>query len=86
MPDPASFDPDRWTPEYRKSVTRSGAFQPFGIGNRNCIGEPFAWLEATTILATVVARVRLEPVAGALPVCGEPPGPGCDDELVCPAR
>ncbi|MET8797668.1 cytochrome P450 [Nocardia sp. NPDC004568] len=62
--DPATFDPDRWTPEYRKAVTRSGAFQPFGIGNRNCIGEPFAWLEATTILATVVARVRLDPVPG----------------------
>lgn len=62
--DPATFDPDRWTPEYRKEITRSGAFQPFGIGNRNCIGEPFACLEATTILATVVARVRLEPVAG----------------------
>ncbi|WP_175648003.1 cytochrome P450 [Nocardia donostiensis] len=62
--DPAVFDPDRWTPEYRKAVTRSGAFQPFGTGNRNCIGEPFAWLEAKTILATVAARVRLEPVAG----------------------
>lgn len=62
--DPATFDPDRWTPEYRKKVTRSGAFQPFGIGNRNCIGEPFAWLEATAILATVVAQVRLEPVPG----------------------
>lgn len=62
--DPAVFDPDRWSPGYRKAVTRSGAFQPFGIGNRNCIGEPFAWLEAKTILATVAARVRLEPVAG----------------------
>ncbi|WP_040834304.1 cytochrome P450 [Nocardia brevicatena] len=64
--DPESFDPDRWNPEYRKAVTRSGAFQPFGIGNRNCIGEPFAWLEAKTILATVAARVRLEPVAGVV--------------------
>ncbi|MGY1943586.1 cytochrome P450 [Nocardia asiatica] len=63
--DPARFDPDRWSPEYRKSVTRSGAYQPFGIGNRNCIGEPFAWYEAITILATVAARVRLEPVTGA---------------------
>ncbi|WP_157224084.1 cytochrome P450 [Nocardia paucivorans] len=62
--DPAIFDPDRWTPEYRKTMTRSGAFQPFGIGNRNCIGEPFAWLEAKTVLATVAARARLEPVAG----------------------
>lgn len=63
--DPADFDPDRWTPDYRKSVTRSGAFQPFGIGNRNCIGEPFAWYEAVTILATVAARAHLEPVPGA---------------------
>jgi cytochrome P450 len=62
--DPAKFDPDRWSPEYRRSVTRSGAFQPFGIGNRNCIGEPFAWLEAIAVLATVAARVRLEPVTG----------------------
>lgn len=62
--DPAVFDPDRWTPEYRKEMTRSGAFQPFGIGNRNCIGEPFAWMEATAVLATVAERVRLEPVPG----------------------
>lgn len=65
--DPVIFDPERWNPEYRKAVTRSGAFQPFGIGNRNCIGEPFAWLEAKTILATVAARLRLEPVAGVAP-------------------
>ncbi|WP_280312094.1 cytochrome P450 [Nocardia abscessus] len=63
--DPARFDPDRWTPEYRKTVTRSGVYQPFGLGNRNCIGEPFAWYEAVTILATVVARARLELVPGA---------------------
>lgn len=63
--EPARFDPDRWTPQYRKDVTRSGTYQPFGIGNRNCIGEPFAWYEAVTILATITARTHLELTPGA---------------------
>jgi cytochrome P450 len=61
--DPESFDPDRWLPERAKEIPRP-AFIPFGAGNRQCIGEGFAWTEAIIVLATIVRRWRLTPVPG----------------------
>jgi cytochrome P450 len=62
-PDPERFDPDRWLPERAKQIPRP-AFIPFGAGNRRCLGEGFAWVEATVVLATILARWRVWPVAG----------------------
>jgi cytochrome P450 len=62
--DPDVFDPDRWLPERAKDVPRP-AFVPFGAGNRQCIGEGFAWTEAIVVLATVASRWRMRPVPGA---------------------
>lgn len=42
-----------------------GAWFPFGWGNRRCIGEQFAWTEATMILATLSQRWRPELVPGS---------------------
>jgi cytochrome P450 len=61
--DPELFDPDRWLPERAKQIPRP-AFIPFGAGNRQCLGEGFAWVEATVVLATILARWRVLPVAG----------------------
>jgi cytochrome P450 len=61
--DPEVFDPDRWLPERAKGVPRP-AFVPFGAGNRQCIGEGFAWAEAIVVLATVASRWRICPVPG----------------------
>ncbi|GGZ49337.1 cytochrome P450 [Streptomyces inusitatus] len=61
--DPERFEPDRWLPERRAAVPRE-AFVPFGAGNRKCIGDAFAWTEATIALATILARWRLRPVDG----------------------
>jgi cytochrome P450 len=57
------FDPDRWLPEQAEEIPRP-AFLPFGAGNRQCIGDGFAWTEATVILATIAHRWRLRPVPG----------------------
>lgn len=64
--DPDRFDPDRWLPERRTDIPRE-AFVPFGSGNRRCIGDAFAWTEATIVLATVLARWQLRPVPGHEP-------------------
>lgn len=59
--DPDRFDPDRFTPE--RSVGRPPeAFTPFGLGARRCIGERFALVEATLVLASFCQRLefRLE--------------------------
>jgi cytochrome P450 len=61
--DPDSFDPDRWLPERAKDIPRP-AFIPFGVGNRVCIGEEFAWMEAIIVLATIASKWRMRPVPG----------------------
>ncbi|MFC9621810.1 cytochrome P450 [Streptomyces sp. NPDC056930] len=61
-PDPLRFDPDRWLPE-RPQPPR-GAFIPFGSGKRMCIGDAFAWTEATLITALIASRWRLRPIPG----------------------
>ncbi|MBD3579329.1 cytochrome P450 [Streptomyces sp. KD18] len=64
--DPDRFDPDRWLPERRGDIPRE-AFVPFGSGNRRCIGDAFAWTEATIVLATVLSRWQLRPSPGHSP-------------------
>jgi cytochrome P450 len=63
FPDPLRFDPDRWTAEFRRALPRFAYF-PFGGGERQCIGEPFAWLEGVLLLATLGQRWRLRAVPG----------------------
>ena len=58
FPDPQKFDPDRWLPERSQRLPRFAYF-PFGGGPRQCIGNSFAMMEATLLLATIAQRVRL---------------------------
>lgn len=55
---PDEFDPGRWSagrlPDHPKY-----AYFPFGGGPRGCIGNSFAMLEATLVLATIAPRFRL---------------------------
>ncbi|MDH6144331.1 cytochrome P450 [Kitasatospora sp. GP30] len=62
FPDPTRFDPDRWLPD-RTPVPR-GAYIPFGAGNHLCIGESYARMEMTAVVAAIASRWRLEPVPG----------------------
>lgn len=54
-PDPERFDPDRWRPE-RSAHLHKFAYFPFGGGSRKCIGDQFAWMEGTLLLATIAQR------------------------------
>ncbi len=58
FPDPLRFDPERFTPE-QKAARPKFAYFPFGGGNRQCIGESFAWMEGVLILATIAQRWKL---------------------------
>lgn len=49
------FDPDRFSAE-RESEMVSGAYLPFGLGPRVCVGASFATTEATLILARLTRR------------------------------
>jgi cytochrome P450 len=63
FPDPERFDPERWTPE-AKAARPQFSYFPFGGGPRRCIGEGFAWMEATLILATLARRWRARTLPG----------------------
>jgi cytochrome P450 len=62
FPDPERFDPERFTPENEKRLPKYAYF-PFGGGPRICIGNAFAMMEATLLLATIAQRwtLRLAP-------------------------
>jgi cytochrome P450 len=80
-PDPTGFRPQRWTDEAARERPRYAYF-PFGGGARACIGEHFAWLEATLLLATLAQhwrpralpgrRVEPEPLVTLRPLGGLP--------------
>lgn len=54
---PHAFDPDRFLPEREHEMT-PGAYIPFGIGRRVCVGAAFATTEATLILGRLMRRYR----------------------------
>jgi pentalenene oxygenase len=62
--DPDRFDPGRWATDYTRTDMRASFF-PFGQGIRNCIGEGFAWAEATLLLSAIAARWHLRLADGA---------------------
>ena len=64
---PDGFDPARWQTENGRACARE-AYIPFSAGPRVCTGAGFAMVEGPLILATLLRRFRVEPVAGRAPV------------------
>lgn len=63
FPEPLRFDPDRWKDDFQKTLPPF-AYMPFGGGPRRCIGNSFAMMEATLLLASIASRFRLRLVPG----------------------
>jgi cytochrome P450 len=70
-PDPHRFDPDRFAAgsaahsECPAGRRPRDAFIAFGAGIHSCIGEPLAWAQITTVLATLARHWTLAPAPGA---------------------
>jgi cytochrome P450 len=60
--DPERFDPERFSPE-RVAERPRFAYLPFSGGPRLCIGNEFALMEAQLLLAMVLQRYRVRPLA-----------------------
>lgn len=79
FPNAMTWDPHRWKTQepkedekedmvdYGYGATSKGSsspYLPFGAGRHRCIGEKFAYLNLTVIVATVVRHLRLSNVEG----------------------
>ncbi len=77
-PEPERFQPQRFAAD--RPV--AGSYFPFGGGDRICIGESLAWLEASQAVSVIAPQwrlmpldpgpVRLRPLAALRPACGLP--------------
>jgi cytochrome P450 len=66
FPEPDAFRPERWLDGLEKRLPR-GAFIPFGMGSRKCVGAAFAMMEATLLLATIARGWRFELAPNEVP-------------------
>lgn len=62
--EPLAFRPERWLTTGAAARHRYAYF-PFGAGPRLCIGEQFAWMEGTLVLATLARRWQFRPASAA---------------------
>jgi cytochrome P450 len=62
-PDPERFDPDRFCPERAEGRPRFAWF-PFLGGPHQCVGQEFAMMEATLVVARVAQSFRLRLAPG----------------------
>ncbi len=68
--EPDRFDPSRFEPEAAKTRDRY-SYLPFGAGSRTCIGQNFAQIETTAVLATLLSAFQLRLRPGELYGAGE---------------
>jgi cytochrome P450 len=58
FPDPKRFQPERWANDAEKHLPK-GAYLPFALGSRICIGNGFALMEAQLLLNTIMQRFEM---------------------------
>jgi cytochrome P450 len=64
---PDAFVPERWADEAAEAKRPKFAYLPFSGGPRQCIGNHFAVMEATLILATLAQRFDARALEGYAP-------------------
>ncbi|XP_055532849.1 probable cytochrome P450 9f2 [Wyeomyia smithii] len=60
FPNPDRFDPERFSQTNRTQIN-AGAYAPFGLGPRNCIGSRLALMEIKLIVYYLLQRFSFEP-------------------------
>ncbi|KYC43923.1 hypothetical protein WA1_01865 [Scytonema hofmannii PCC 7110] len=59
FPEPEKFNPSRWEDSLAKRLPL-GAYFPFGMGARNCLGKDFAMMELVLLIATIFQNFQLK--------------------------
>lgn len=59
FPNPERFDPERFNDENKRDINL-GAYLPFGIGPRNCIGSRFALMEVKAVMYFLLLKFSFE--------------------------
>uniref|UniRef100_U5EYB7 Putative cytochrome n=1 Tax=Corethrella appendiculata TaxID=1370023 RepID=U5EYB7_9DIPT len=59
FPNPEKFDPERFSDENKDSI-HPGAYLPFGVGPRNCIGSRFALMEVKAVIYYLLLNFSFE--------------------------
>lgn len=68
FPEPLAFRPERFDPEAPEALdVPRGAYLPFGVGPRVCLGQHLAMAELTVIAALLLQRRRLAVPEGMAP-------------------
>lgn len=62
--DPDTFRPERWEGDLQRRLPK-GAYFPFSLGQRMCVGNAFALMEAVLIMSSIARRFRLTPAPDA---------------------
>jgi len=63
FPEPLEFRPERWLQGLEHRLP-PGAYFPFGLGIRRCVGEHLAWIQATHAISALCRHAGFSP-AGA---------------------
>ncbi|MDT8426924.1 MAG: cytochrome P450 [Methyloprofundus sp.] len=62
-PDPEVFDPQRFSPE-NKATQHIGAYLPFAIGPRRCIGDSMAMQEMAVHISRIIWKIHFKLIPG----------------------
>ncbi|MDZ8258128.1 cytochrome P450 [Nostoc sp. ChiQUE01b] len=63
FPEPEKFNPSRWEDGLAKRIPL-GAYFPFSLGERSCIGKDFGMMEIVLLIATIFQNFQLKLVPG----------------------
>lgn len=63
FPEPEKFDPSRWEDGLAKRLP-PGAYFPFSLGARSCLGKAFGMMELILVLATIIQQFQFKLVPG----------------------
>ncbi len=64
---PDEFDPDRWLPGAAGRPSAGGAYAPFGLAPKSCIGAGLGLIQLLAFCRLVTTELRIEPTPGLSP-------------------